>query len=145
MRKLTMIPLLAVVVAVVATSCSSIAPIAVTARDVCFECRQGIAEPRLAAELIDSNQMAYKFGSARCLAKYLGEHPGETGTLFVTDFKTGQMVTVDQATFVPIILDANTGRRDFRAYSDAQEAEAAARDLKVGPTNWQGVLTGAKS
>lgn len=143
MRKTATTVLIAGVV-LVAASCSSVAPIAITARDVCFECRRGVVETRIAAELIDANQMAYKFGSPGCLAKHLADHPGETGTLFVTDFASGGLITVDKATFVPVIVNANTNERDFRAYLSRQEAEAISRDLKVAPIDWQGVLTGAK-
>ncbi len=144
MRKIATTVLLAGV-ALVAASCSSVAPIAITARDVCFECRRGITETRLAAELIDANQMAYKFGTPKCLAKHLVDHPGDTGTLFVTDFASGGLITADKATFVPVVVDTNTNERDFRAYQSKQEAEAIARDLKVGTTDWQGVVAGAKS
>src|SRR5689334_21067722 len=97
------------------TSCSAMAPVKVNAGDQCFRCRRSIIDERLAAETIDANGFVSKFRAPGCMAKYLVAHPNETGIVFVTDYVTGRMISPDAAFFVPVLLDRNTGEREYRA------------------------------
>lgn len=126
-------------------SCNSVTPTAVSVGDQCFRCRRTITETRLAAEMIDPSRLAYKFRTAGCLAKYLRDHPSETGSLFVTDFPSGRMLLAAQASFVPVVIDESTGERDYRAYGTKADAEQAARALRETPLDWHTVLAKAQS
>ncbi len=140
------LPRLALALALAAgVSCSSITPVAVNVGDQCFRCRRQIAEPRLAAEIIDANRLAYKFRTSGCLARYLADHPSDTGTIFVTDFPTGRMMQTAEAAFVPVLIDPNTGERDYRAYKNKADADKAARELGATPVDWTAVLAKARS
>jgi hypothetical protein len=86
-----------------------------------------------------------KFKTPGCLAKYLAEHPTETGTIFVTDYSTGKMMGPDRAVFVPVLLNSNTGERDYRAYQLADEANAAALDAHSVSVDWNSVVKKARS
>ena len=44
----------------------------------------------MVAELMDGNRFVSKFRAPGCMARYLIDHPGETGTTFVTDYATGK-------------------------------------------------------
>jgi hypothetical protein len=127
-------------------SCSSsLKPAAINVGDQCFRCRRPIVETRLAAEIIDANGLAYKFRGAGCLAKYLADHPSDSGTIFVTDFASGKMMQIAGMSFVPVIVDENTNEGDYRVYADKTEAATAAKALNVTPLDWQGVLSKAQS
>ncbi len=142
MRTLTGLALAAA--ALVAVSCSTVKPVQVSAGDTCYRCRRVILETRLAGEMVDLNGLAYKFRGAGCMAKYLAEHPNETGALFVTDFTSGHMIDPNRATFVSVIVDENSMERDYRAYLNKTEAEAFAAQVKTTAMDWNGVLAKAK-
>ena len=78
--------------ALMTLSCGSISPIAIHDGDQCFRCRRPIIEKSMAAELMDGNSFGSKFRTSGCMAKYLADHPGETGITFVTDYSTGKLV-----------------------------------------------------
>jgi hypothetical protein len=132
------------VMAVALSSCSSITPVKVSAGDQCFRCRRAIMDERLAGETIDANRFVSKFRAPGCLAKYLAGHPNETGTVFVTDYATGKMISPDTALFVPIVLDRNTGEREYRAYRLRPDANVAAGGLGSVPIDWKTVLDKAR-
>ena len=134
----------AVVGAFLTLSCGSVQPIAIHDGDQCFRCRRPILEKSLAAELMDGS-LGSKFRTAGCMAKYLADHPGETGTTFVTDYPTGKLVRSDQALFVPILLNPDTGERDYRAFLQKADADAAAAELHAAPVDWPTVLGKARS
>jgi hypothetical protein len=131
--------------ALLTLSCSSVAPVAIHDGDQCFRCRRPIAEKAMAAELLDGNRFASKFRAPGCMAKYLAAHPEETGTTFVTDYATGKWVRPDQAVFVPVVVNPNTGEADYRAFLSKADADAAAAELHAVPIDWQTVLKNARS
>jgi hypothetical protein len=125
-------------------SCGSARPVAINAGEQCFRCRRPIAEAAMAAQQTDG-RFAWKFRAPGCMAKYLIEHPGETGTTFVTDYPTGKWVRPEQALFVPVVLNPNTGESDYRAYSRKADADAAASESHSAPIDWKTVLERAHS
>lgn len=131
-------------IALLAVSCSSVKPVQVNAGDSCYRCRRVILETRLAGEMVDPNGLAYKFRAPGCMAKYLGEHPNEKGTLFVTDFATGHMIDPARASFVQVIVDENSMERDYRAYLRKSDADAFAAQVKTTAIDWNAVLSKAK-
>lgn len=126
-------------------SCSSFAPVRVTAGEQCFRCRRTVLDARLAGEVIDRNGFVEKFRAPGCMAKYLVAHPDETGAIYVTDYATGKMVSPDQALFVPVLLDRDRGEYDYRAYRLKADADAAALQVKSAPVDWKTVLDKARS
>jgi hypothetical protein len=135
---------LAAVGALLTLSCSSVKPMAIQAGDQCFRCRRPIVEKTLAAQMLDGG-FASKFRTSGCMAKYLADHPAETGTTFVADYATGKWVSPDRALFVPVVLNPDTGERDYRAYSQKADADAAAAELHSVPVDWKTVLEKARS
>jgi hypothetical protein len=131
--------------ALLALSCGgSIRPVAIHEGDQCFRCRRPIVEKATAAEMIDGT-LASKFRAPGCMAKYLVEHPGETGTTFVTDFATGKWVRPDQASFVPVVVNPNTGETDYHAFLNKADADAAAAGSHTVAIDWKTVLEKARS
>jgi hypothetical protein len=127
----------------VSLSCSSASPVKVTAGDQCFRCRRTIGDTRVAGEIINGG-LATKYRGPGCLAKYLAAHADETGAIFVTDFATGKMFQADRGTYVPVVVDPNTGETDYRAYSVKATADNAARELKTAAVDWSTVLRRAQ-
>jgi hypothetical protein len=137
-------PLSLLGVTLLLASCSSVAPVKVTAGDQCYRCRRIINDERVAGEMIVGSFVS-KFRAPGCMAKYLVDHPTERGTTFVTDYTTGKMIAPERAYFVPLIVNEVTGERDYRAFSDKQVADVTARDLKTTTVNWTSVLERARS
>jgi len=135
---------IAAVGALLTLSCSSVKPIAIQDGDQCFRCRRPIVEKAMAAEMLDGS-FASKFRTSGCMAKYLAEHPNETGTTFVTDYATGKWVRPEQALFVPVVVNSDTGERDYRAYLQKAAADAAAAEVHSVPIDWTTVLEKARS
>jgi hypothetical protein len=125
-------------------SCSSVAPIKVSAGDQCFRCRRSILDQRVATEIIDRNLFVSKFRGPGCMAKYLAGHPDENGVIYVTDYPSGKMLRPAAAFYVPLIVDRKTGESDYRAYRVQAEAQTAAADLRTAPLSWDAVLERAR-
>ena len=130
----------AIAVSLLAGACSSIQPVAVQLGDRCFRCRRPITEGRLAAEMVDPQGRAYPFRSSGCLAKYLRSHPGETGTLFVSDYRSGRLIDSTSAWFVPTdIGDGRVPEPDYLAFKSRADADAANKE-HASVIRWTGVL-----
>ena len=132
-------------VAFLTPACSSVRPVAVHDGDQCFRCRRPIVERAMAGELMDGNRFASKFRAPGCMAKYLAAHPEETGTIFVTDYATGKWIRPEQALFVPVLLNRDTGESDYRAFLSKANADVAAAELHTVPIAWQTVMEKAKA
>jgi hypothetical protein len=139
MRRMVLLSL----VPILALSCSSIAPVRVAAGDQCFRCRRTIVNAQVAGEILNGG-LATKYRGPGCLAKYLAAHPDETGALFVTDYASGRMIPPALAAYVPVVVDANTGETDYRAYSVKADADVAARELHTATVGWGSVLEQAR-
>jgi hypothetical protein len=126
-------------------SCTSVAPVKVSTGEQCFRCRRTIMDTRFAGETIDPNGFVSKFRAPGCMAKYLEAHPDERGTTFVTDYATGKMVNPDAALFVPVLIDPNSGEREYQAYLQKADAAAAAIREHTVPVAWSVVLEKARS
>jgi hypothetical protein len=102
------------------TACASVQPAAVEVGDRCYRCRRTIGDLRLAGETIDRMRAPHPFRTAGCLAKYI--------KVFVTDHKSGRMITADAAWFVPTQLAVPDSRKtepDYLAFRSRADAEAA--------------------
>ena len=96
---------LAVLALIPLGSCTSVAPVKVSAGDQCFRCRRTISDERVASEIISANFVS-KFRAPGCMAKYLVDHPGDGGTVFVTDYTTGKIADYDM--MAQMIVQAKT-------------------------------------
>ena len=128
---------------IVVLSCSSIAPVKINAGDECFRCRRTVVDTRLAAEKIEGGFVS-TYRAPGCMAKYLVNHPDETGRIFVTDYATGKMINPTKAVFVPVVMDRKTMEGDYRAYKLRADADAAAREIGTTPVDWPTVLSSAR-
>jgi len=130
--------------AIVAASCSTVAPVKITAGDQCIRCRRTIQDTLMAGELVYKGGLVEKFRAPGCMAKYLATYPATSADAFVTDFKSGKFVKAREAVYVPVLVDPNTGTTDYRAYKLRADADAAARDLRARPLEWDVVLQKAR-
>lgn len=130
--------------ALAAASCTSVTPVKISAGDQCYRCRRAITDERMAGEMINGTFVS-KFRAPGCLAKYLAEHSNETGTLFVTDYTTGKMFDPKDGYFVELVVNENTGERDYRAFRLKNIADLAASELKTTAVDWNTVLEKARS
>ena len=120
------------------TACSSVAPVKIETGEVCYRCRRVISDSRMAAETIDRSLVS-KFKTSYCLAKYLAQHPDDKSFVFVTDFKTGTLITPDRAHFVPIV-NRDNGEREYVAYLDRAVADSEAFSKGTRAVAWSDVL-----
>jgi len=128
-----------------AVSCSSFAPVKITAGDQCFRCRRTIADARMAGEVITGSFVS-KFRAPGCMATYLVDHPADANaTMYVTDYPSGKMIAPAAAFFVPVLMNRDTGERDYRAYRLQRDADAAAAELGTASLTWPTVLAKARS
>lgn len=68
-------------------------------RDECSYCRMIIDRDGLTAELVRGDGTAELFGEPGCLLAWLSEHPGERGTPFVTDERSGEWIGASEARY----------------------------------------------
>ena len=118
----------AVAIAALAVACSSVRPAPIQVGDRCYRCKAVISDVRIAAELMAPNNTPYPFRTPGCLAKYLKAHPGEQGTAFVTDNKTGYLIEAENAWFASVAVPAADGHGnepDYLAFRRRVDAEAA--------------------
>lgn len=131
---------LVVLVALGAVGCASGKPLPIAAGETCYRCQRTIAEPKLAAALVDASGEARKFRTAGCLATYLKNNPNEQDRVFVTDYATGELFPVAGALFVRVkITDGTRTERDYLAFRTLADAkEAAARETSPA-VDWAAV------
>ncbi len=129
-------------IAVSLAACSSIAPVKVQSGELCYRCGRVIADTKLAAETIDGS-MIWKFRSSGCVAKYKADHPKDTSIVYVTDYKSGDMISPDRAHFVPT-LNRDNGEVDYIAFSDRAAADAEAFSRSTKAIGWTEVLAQAR-
>jgi len=129
----------------VMVACSGIQPAQISAGDVCFRCRRIINEPRVAAEVVDSDGRAFKFRTTGCMAKFLKANPNQQfAGIFATDYATGRLVKVTAVQFVPSMIgEGRDQAMDYVAYYAAEGAADAARRANTTPVTWDKVLADA--
>jgi hypothetical protein len=134
-----------VTAALVMAGCSSLKPVPIVGGDICFNCRRIINDTTMAAEMVDSHGLAFKFRTVGCMAKFLKSHPDNVGAIYVTDFATKRLIKASTATFVPTVLvEGYKKTPDYIAFGTAKEARAAAAQEKSEPRDWKTVLAEAE-
>ena len=121
--------LYALVIAATAVACASIQPAPVQIGDLCLRCRRPIGNLRLAGEIIDAMRAPFPLRTPGCLAKYVKAHADQPlAAIFVTDHRTGRMLPVAEAWFVPTQVTSADGRKaeaDYLAFRSRTDAERA--------------------
>jgi hypothetical protein len=131
-----------IVLSLFVSSCAGVSPVNVKAGDQCFRCRQTIAQPQLAGEIIDSNGNVLKFRTPACMAQFVTEHQGATyKAVFVTDYPTGKLVRASTVTFVRTKIDTETSARDYVAFKNVGDAVEFAKKEKEPVIDWSGLVT----
>ena len=122
-------------------SCAGVTPVTVNAGDQCFRCRQIIAQPKLAGEIIDTGGNVLKFRTPACMAQFVSEHQGTAyKAMFVTDYPTGKLVRAHGVTFVRTQIDEKTAARDYVAFKNVNEAVDFAKKAKEPVIDWSGLV-----
>jgi hypothetical protein len=135
---------LVLAIALLAVSCTPVKPVAIHSGDLCFRCRRGIDQPKLAGEIVDARGRAFKFRTVKCMATYLAAHDEALKGAFAVDQSSGDFVRVEAATFVPATIDVRTGERDYLAFASAEEATRAAQAGRQPTLDWLAILRAAK-
>ena len=128
--------------------CSGADPVPIQAGDTCAHCDRIVSEPRLGAELVGTDGQISKFHSPGCLADYLTAYKGGIKDIFVTDYDSGKLFSVQTALFVRDRIDEETGERDYLAFRSATAAGTYAREHSSAAVDWAAVRTlaaGAKN
>lgn len=127
--------------AVVMVGCSSLKPVQIAAGDICFNCRRMINDPTMAAEIVDTSGLAYKFRTVGCMARFLKKNPDSAGAIYVTDHATRRFIKASTATFVPIVIVEGYNKTpDYIAFGASAEARKVAEQEKTTPVEWKDVL-----
>jgi hypothetical protein len=121
--------------------CSGANPVTIQAGDKCTNCDRIISEPRLGAELVGTDGQTAKFHTPGCLADYLTAYKGGIKDIFVTDYDSGKLFSVESALFVRDRIDEKTGERDYVAFRSATAAGTYAREHSSAAVDWAAVRT----
>ena len=121
--------------------CSGANPVTIQAGDKCAHCDRIVSEPRLGAELVGTDGQTSKFHSPGCLADYLTAYKGGIKDIFVTDYDSGKLFSVQTALFVRDRIDEKTDERDYVAFRSATAAGTYAREHSSAAVDWAAVRT----
>lgn len=134
--------IIALVLAAGVAGCGpALEPVEISGADQCFNCRRGIGQARLAAEILDENARAFKFKSAGCLAAWLAQYPDEQPRrIYVADFNTGRLIRAERATFVSLEVDIQTHEHAYHAFASKAAAEQVARSAGETTVDWETIV-----
>ncbi len=114
--------------------------------DNCFFCKMTLTDKRYGAELVTQKGKVYKFDDLNCLVNFLktGEvTPENTAFTLATDFKTGQLIDVQQGFFLSNEALKSPMRADIACFTDQEHRNALKSELGGGvEMNWQEVKAG---
>ena len=122
-------------------ACSSVQPVPIQAGDTCSACKRAITESKLGAELLADSGTATKFHSPGCMAKYLKDNSLDGRSILVTDYTTGELISVANALFVRAKVDQAGSEREFYAFRKAADAAKFAEDKLSSVVDWAAVRT----
>ena len=116
--------------------------------DRCSRCNRLLSDRFVAAEMIaEPTSVAHKFRTIRCMLTYLKESSTPVKQLFVADDGTGKLIDVEDAVFVPVLIDAHTaeanygiGETDYVAFGSEGAAERFAAENRTTTMSWPAVV-----
>ena len=114
----------------VLTSCQrrGLEPVAIEVNDMCSFCRMSISEKRYAAELIDSDEQAFKFDDIGCMVNFIKQKRNNASTqaIFVMDYERREWLPAESATYVRSSEFKTPMNGSIVAFKDQSNAQAAA-------------------
>lgn len=78
----------------------SLQPVEIEPTDMCSFCRMAVSEMRYAAEIVDRDEIAYKFDDIGCMLRFLREHKINGAAVFVRDYDGSGWMSAYQAQYV---------------------------------------------
>ncbi len=139
-----------VVTAQVAVAGSSVNPTPIVSGDRCYRCDRLISNRWVASETVAEGNVAYKFRTVRCMLTYLTATERVFEKIFVADDQTGKFIDVEDAVFVPVLIDVHTGlkhyglgAKNYIAFKSLKAAERFAADHGVKTMSWLAVVVEA--
>lgn len=104
-----------------------IEPVALAPEDMCSYCRMAISEKQFAAEVLDSEDQAFKFDDIGCLVNFVESKKNKApiAAYFVMDFDKRDWIKAEEAYYVrtsEVTTPMNGGIIAFRTQSQAQQA-----------------------
>lgn len=106
---------------------AALAPVDISAEDICASCKMAISEKRYAAEFLTKDGEPVKFDDIACMARYVQtrQHKDTIATYFVVDFDSRQWVPAEAAHYVRSVDFQTPMRSGIVAYQDEAQAQAA--------------------
>jgi hypothetical protein len=117
--------------------CGSMETQPILAGEACYRCQRAIVLPKLAAQIVDTGGKTMTFRTVACMSRFLSDRDVTVRAVLVTDYTTGRLLPVGNASFVKATIDEATGEEDyvaFRALGDAREFGAEHRSH---PVDWE--------
>lgn len=112
--------------------------------DACAYCRMAISQREFAAELVTRQGRVETFDDAGCLAAWLRAHGRPEGAaVFVADYRSGEWLPAEAATFVVSPALPTPMRSGLGAFAGPAAAAAAAAELGGETAGWEQVRSGA--
>lgn len=132
-----------VVAAQVAVAGSSVNPTPIASGDRCYRCDRLITDRWVAGETVAQANVPYKFRTVRCMLVYLTATERIFEKIYVADNQTGKLIDVEDAVFVPVRIDLQTGidnygigDTDYIAFKSLKAAERFAAEHSVKTMSW---------
>ncbi len=127
-------------------ACSSVGPVAIRSGDIGAETGQPIANVKIAAEIVPpGGGPVLKFRTVSHMARYLEDHGKTPGTMFVTDYPTGQLIPVETAVFVKGQVDDRAKELDYFAFGQVKAAVAFGEKTGEAATDWPSIRERAEA
>ncbi len=121
-------------ISLLAAGCGTtrLAPVEITAEDMCENCRMVVSEKRYAAEFIDREGAVHKFDDMGCMKSYLKERSSSVpvAASFVMDYERRQWVAGPEAFYVRSPEFKTPMAGGIVAFAGRASAEQAARLYK---------------
>jgi copper chaperone NosL len=129
MRLLSRLPIYCTAMMVLLAGCykATFAPVAIESTDMCSFCRMSISEVRYAAELIDSDEQAFKFDDVGCMVNFIKQKRSNAPVraTFVMDYEHREWLKAGDAFYVRSSELRTPMNGGIVAFKDRSSAEAA--------------------
>jgi nitrous oxide reductase accessory protein NosL len=121
------------VISVVACKQAPLNPVDITERDVCFRCKEPIADKHYAAELITKDGFVRKFNDIGCMLEHAKTKIGRDNiaAYYAMDFPTQKWLKAEEAHYVKSDKFTTPKNGGILAFKDAAQAQAAATQYQA--------------
>jgi hypothetical protein len=142
-RRFFMRLILGTLVLLALVGCSSTVPPAVRVGEICFSCRQPVADARLAGRIMTGSGNTFVFRTVGCMVRQFVQHDSRA-QVFVTDYESGRLLPARHATFVRHQIGPKAGDTDFVAFRSGEEAKRFAAPSGERLVDWDELLLRAR-